>query len=108
MELLLSVYHVSYSCECFESVRFLFDFTRKSKTAREIGTPFDDVCHNFLLFYRPKTNNSFNSKNFSLNFLTTKERTSNTSIIKHKLGKRPRVCERQMARIELCRLPFSF
>ena len=30
--------------------RFLLDFTRKCKTAIEIGKPFDDIYENFLLF----------------------------------------------------------
>ena len=29
---------------------FLLDFTRKCKTAIEIGKPFDDIYDNFLLF----------------------------------------------------------
>ena len=30
--------------------RFSSDFTRKCKTAIEIGTHFDEICENFLLF----------------------------------------------------------
>ena len=67
----------------------------------------------FFFVYCPRTKDSYNSENFAFNFLTTKQGTPNSerhcnSIIKHKLSKPPRVCFRQMARIELCRLPFSF
>ena len=42
-----------------------------------------------------------------IQYVMTLERNY-ASLIKHKLGKPPRVWERQMAKIERCRLPFSF
>ena len=57
--------------------RFLSDFTRKCKTAIEIGMPFDDIYDNFLLFIIQKTSNNFNSENFAFYFLTTKQGTLN-------------------------------
>ena len=75
--------------------------------------PFDDMCDNFLLFIAQERKIATIPKILLLIFLTTKQGTPISerhcnSIIKHKLSKPPRVSFRQMARIELCRLPFSF
>ena len=59
-----------------ESSVFSSDFTRESKTAIEIGAPFEEMCETFLLFSAEK-NSSFNSNHCPLNFLTTNQGTPN-------------------------------
>lgn len=69
------------------------------------------TCVAISCVYRPKSKQQLQFRKIVL-FRNHKARNAeferhHASRIKHKLGKPPRVCERQMARIEFCRLPFS-
>ena len=83
--------------------RFLSDFTRKCKTAIEIGKPFDNIYDNFLLFIQ-KNKQLLQFRKFCFLFLNHKAR--NTEFQRHctSIIKPPHVCEQRMARIELCHL----